>query len=89
MVVELPQRESLTGCIIRKTDGNEGRMTKATVYTSEDGATWVARESIDKMPKEWAVTFPEGTPAKWLKVEFDNSKGNDYAHISHFVVYGN
>ncbi len=88
-VVELPKRRFVSGCIIRKVDGNENRMNKATVYTSEDGATWVARESIDKMPKEWAVTFPEGTPAKWLKVEFDNSKGNDYAHISHFVVYGN
>lgn len=87
-VVELPKRRFVSGCIIRKTDGNEGRMKKATVYTSEDGATWVARESTEQMPKEWAISFPEGTPAKWLKVEFDNSKGNDYAHISHFVVYG-
>ena len=63
-------------------------MNAATVYTSEDGATWVARESIDKAPKEWAVTLPEGTRAKWVKVEFDNSKGKDFAHISHFVIYG-
>ncbi len=87
-VVELPKHRFVSGCIIRKTDGNEWRMNNATVYTSEDGATWVARETTDKMPKEWAITFPEGTPAKWVKVEFDNSKGNDYAHISHFVVFG-
>lgn len=87
-VVELPEHRYISGCIIRKVDGNEARMNAATVYTSEDGATWVARESIDKTPKEWAVTFPEGTRAKWVKVEFDNSKGKDFAHISHFVIYG-
>ena len=88
MIVELTERRFISGCIIRKIDGNEGRMRRATVYTSEDGATWVPRESTDNMPKEWAITFPEGTPARWVKVEFDNSAGNDYAHISHFVIYG-
>ena len=86
MIVELPKRESLTGCIIRKTDGNEGRMTKATVYTSEDGATWKPRESTDNMPKEWVVKFADGTPGKWVKVEFENANP-DFAHISHFVIY--
>ena len=85
--VELPERKSLTGCIIRKTDGNEGRMKKATVYTSEDGATWKPRESTDNMPKEWVVKFADGTPGKWVKVEFDNSAAADFAHISHFVIY--
>lgn len=87
MVVELPGRCSLTGCIIRKTDGNEHRMKKATVYTSEDGATWKPRESTDNMPKEWVVKFADGTPGKWVKVEFDNSAAPDFAHISHFVIY--
>lgn len=87
MIVELPERKSLTGCIIRKTDGNEGRMKKATVYTSEDGATWKPRESTDNMPKEWVVQFADGTPGKWVKVEFDNSGAADFAHISHFVIY--
>ncbi len=88
MVVELPERRFVSGCIIRKTDGNESRMKKASIYTSEDGATWVARQSVDNMPKEWAITFDEGTSAKWLKVEFDNGNGQDFAHISHFVVFG-
>lgn len=87
MIVELPGRRSLTGCIIRKTDGNEHRMKKATVYTSEDGATWKPRESTDNMPKEWVVKFADGTPGKWVKVEFDNSAAPDFAHISHFVIY--
>ena len=86
MIVELPERKSLTGCIIRKTDGNEGRMKKATVYTSEDGATWKPRETTDDMPKEWVVKFADGTPGKWVKVEFDNA-APDFAHISHFVIY--
>lgn len=85
-IVELPNAATVTGCIVRKTDGNEGRMKKATVYTSSDGATWMPKESTDNMPKEWAVNFPAGTKAKWVKVEFEN-KSPDFAHISHFVVF--
>ena len=85
-IVELPNSSAVTGCIVRKTDGNEGRMKKATVYTSSDGATWMPKESTDDMPKEWAVNFPAGTSAKWVKVEFEN-KSPDFAHISHFVVF--
>ncbi len=87
MIVELPERKSLTGCIVRKTDGSEERMRKATVYTSEDGATWKPRESTENMPKEWVVKFADGTPGKWVKVEFDNAGKSDFAHISHFVIY--
>ena len=86
MIVELPERKSLTGCIIRKTDGSEHRMKKATVYTSEDGATWKPRETTENMPKEWVVKFADGTPGKWVKVEFENA-APDFAHISHFVIY--
>lgn len=86
IIIELPSRQSLAGCIIRKTNGNEGRMKKATVSISSDGATWVPQESIDSMPKEWVVPFPGGTAAKWVKVEFDNPSP-DFAHISHFVIF--
>ncbi len=88
-IVELADgnNTSLTGCIIRKTNGNEGRMKKATVYTSADGATWMEKARTDDMPKEWVVQFPAGTKGKWVKVEFDNSPRKDFAHISHFVVY--
>lgn len=85
-IVELQQPGFTTGCIIRKTNGNEGRMKKAVISTSEDGATWFKRAEIADMPKEWAVRFPDGTRAKWVKLEFDNA-GPDFAHISHFVVY--
>ncbi len=87
-IVELADSDkTLTGCIIRKCNGSEGRMTKATVYTSSDGATWMEKAKTDNMPKEWAVQFPAGTKGKWVKIEFDNSPGKNFAHISHFVVY--
>lgn len=85
-IVELPNAATVTGCIVRKMNGNEGRMKKATVYTSSDGATWMPKESTEDMPKEWAVNFPAGTKAKWVKVEFEN-KSPEFAHISHFVVF--
>ena len=87
MVVELPTAGYVSGAIVRKTDGNEWRMRKATLYTSEDGATWMARATTDDMPKEWAVSFADGTRCKWVKVEFDNTGKADFAHISHFVIY--
>ncbi len=86
-VVELKDSGIITGCIIRKSDGSEGRMRKATVYTSEDGATWMQKAQTEDMPKEWAVKFPAGTKGKWVKLEFDNSPGSNFAHISHFNVY--
>ena len=88
MVVELKEKALLSGCILRKSGAaaNWGRMKKAVVYTSEDGATWMKRAETDMMPTEWAVPFPEGTHAKWVKVEFDNSGAADFAHLSHFIV---
>lgn len=85
-IVELAAHGFTTGCIIRKTDGNEGRMKKAVVYTSEDGATWFKRAEVEDMPKEWVAHFPEGTRAKWVKLEFQNAYA-DFAHLTHFVVY--
>ncbi|MBR5330412.1 MAG: hypothetical protein IKV13_02885 [Akkermansia sp.] len=85
-IVELQKPGHTTGCIIRKTNGNEGRMKKAVVSTSEDGATWFKRAEIDNMPKEWVARFPDGTRAKWVKLEFENAHP-DFAHISHFVTF--
>ena len=85
-IVELQKPGFTTGCLIRKTDGNEGRMKKAIISTSEDGATWFKRAETDNMPKEWAVQFPDGARARWVKLEFDNS-GPEFAHISHFVIF--
>lgn len=86
-IVELEKSGELSGCIIRKSDGNEDRMKSATVYTSADGATWMKKESVQNMPKEWCVKFPAGTQGKWVKVEFDNGDAPQFAHLSHFVVY--
>ncbi len=86
-IVELARSGTLTGCIIRKSNGSEERMRKATIYTSEDGATWMKKAETDDMPKEWAVQFPAGTRGKWVKLEIDNGEGKNFAHISHFVVF--
>ncbi len=85
-ITELKEASHVTGCIIRKTDGNEGRMKKAIVSTSEDGATWFPRAETDNMPKEWVAQFPEGTRARWIRLEFVNEHP-DFAHISHFVTF--
>ena len=85
-IVELQNPGHTTGCIVRKTNGNEGRMKKAIISTSEDGATWFKRAEIADMPKEWVAKFPDGTRAKWIKLEFDNANP-DFAHISHFVTF--
>ena len=63
-----------------------GRMKKAIVSTSEDGATWFPRAETDNMPKEWVAQFPEGTRARWIRLEFVNEHP-DFAHISHFVTF--
>ncbi len=86
-IVEVARPGILTGCIIRKSNGSEERMRKAVVYTSADGATWMKRAETDNMPKEWAVQFPEGTQGKWVKLEFDNGEGRNFAHLSHFVIF--
>ncbi len=86
-IVEVARPGILTGCIIRKSNGSENRMRKAVVYTSADGATWMKKAETDDMPKEWAVTFPEGTQGKWVKLEIDNGEGKNFAHLSHFVVF--
>lgn len=86
-IVQVNAPGYLTGCVIRKFDGNEDRMAKATVYTSSDGATWFKRAETENMPKQWNISFPEGTKGRWVKVEFDNSARANYAHISHFLIY--
>ena len=88
-VAELPNAAVMTGCIIRKSGAsfNWGRMKKATVYTSADGATWMKAAETDNMPTEWAVRFADGTKGKWVKVEFDNSAAPEFAHLSHFVIF--
>lgn len=86
-IVELEKAASVTGCLLRKTDSEGYRMKKTAVYTSQDGATWVKRAETDNMPEEWAVNFPEATPAKWVKVEFDNTGKPLPAHLTHILIF--
>ena len=86
VIVELKNVVNLAGLIITKRNGNEDRMKKMEVSTSTDGATWFPLASTDNMPKEWIVTAPEGTRAKWIKVEAKNAQP-EFMHLRHILVY--
>ena len=86
VIVELKNGVNLAGLIITKRNGNEDRMKKMEVSTSTDGATWFPLASTDNMPKEWIVTAPEGTRAKWIKVEAKNAQP-EFMHLRHILVY--
>ena len=86
VIVELKNGVNLAGLIITKRNGNEDRMKKMEVSTSTDGATWFPLASTDNMPKEWIVTAPEGTRAKWIKVEANNAQP-EFMHLRHSLVY--
>lgn len=87
VIVELAEGANLTGCLLRKTDAEGYRMKKVAIFTSQDGATWVKRTDTDNMPQEWAVNFPEAVPAKWVKVEFDNTGKPMPAHLTHILLF--
>ena len=36
--------------------------------------------------KEWVITAPEGTKAKWIKVEAKNAQP-EFMHLRHILVY--
>lgn len=86
MIVELDGNATVTGCLVHKVPGNEGRMKRAKISTSTDGATWFDQEKTDNMPSEWVVQFKPGTKAKWVRIEFDNPQP-EFAHISHFLIF--
>ena len=86
MIVELDAKATVTGCLVHKVPGNEGRMKRAKISTSTDGATWFDQEKTDNMPSEWVVKFKPGTQAKWVRIEFDNPQP-EFAHISHFLIF--
>lgn len=86
VIVELKNGVNLAGLIITKRNGNEDRMKKMEVSTSTDSATWFPLASTDNMPKEWIVTAPEGTRAKWIKVEAKNAQP-EFMHLRHILVY--
>ena len=86
MIVELADKATVTGCVVRKVPGNDWRMKKATIATSTDGATWFDQETTQDMPSEWMVQFKPGTTAKWVRIEFENAQP-EFAHISHFLIY--
>ena len=86
VIVELKNGVNLAGLVVTKRDGNENRMKKMEVSTSTDGATWFPLAATENMPKEWVITAPEGTKAKWIKVEAKNAQP-EFMHLRHILVY--
>lgn len=86
VIVELDGGKELTGCIIRKS-GNGNDMKKATVAVATDGVNYTPMAQTDNMPEEWVVPFPNGTRAKFVRIEFDNADAPRSAHLSHFLVF--
>lgn len=86
IIVALKQGVDLAGLVITKRPGNEDRMKKMEVSTSTDGATWFPIATTEDMPKEWVVTAPENTKAKWIKVEAKNAQP-EFMHLRHILVY--
>lgn len=86
VIVELKNGVNLAGLVVTKRNGNEDRMKKMEVSTSTDGATWFPLAATENMPKEWVITAPEGTKAKWIKVEAKNAQP-EFMHLRHILVY--
>ena len=86
VIVELDGGKELTGCIVRKS-GNGNDMKKAILSVGTDGKNYTTVGTTDNMPEEWAVTFPKGTRAKFVRIEFDNAEAARSAHLSHFLVF--
>lgn len=86
VIVELKNGVDLAGLVVTKRNGNEDRMKKMEVSTSTDGATWFPLAATENMPKEWVITAPEGTKAKWIKVEAKNAQP-EFMHLRHILVY--
>lgn len=86
-VVTLERPVELSGVIVRKADGNEWRMKKATLSVSTDGATWFQIAETDNMPKVWSVSAKPGTKAGYVKATFISEGNGEFAHISNFLIY--
>lgn len=69
VVVELPRTVDVSGILIVKNKGNDGRVKKARVSRSVDGETWFPVEETPSMPKQWRITPLADTQARWIKVE--------------------
>jgi hypothetical protein len=86
VVVELPRTVELSGVLVVKNNGNQGRMKKVRVSRSVDGATWFPVEETPAMPRQWAVVAPAGLKARWIKVEALNDKP-EVMHFRNILVF--
>lgn len=85
LIVELPSAVTLGGVLLVKNDGNQGRLKHVKISRSTDGATWFPISESNDMPRQWKVTAPPGTSARWLKFEAINDKP-EVMHLRNFIV---
>lgn len=86
VVVELPRAVELSGILLVKTNGNQGRIKKVRVSRSVDGATWFPVEETPSMPSQWRIVPPAATKARWIKVEALNAKP-EFMHFRNILVF--
>lgn len=86
VTVQLRETVTLASLAIEKTWGNEGRLRKARLETSVDGATWFEVARTDNCPDLWKVDLSgQGKRARWVRLVADNGEG-DYLHLRSFLV---
>lgn len=86
VVVELPRTVELSGILVVKSDGNEGRMKKVRVSRSVDGESWFPIEETPAMPKQWRINPPPDTRARWIKIEALNERP-EHLHFRNILVF--
>ena len=60
---------NLAGLVVTKRDGNEKPDEENGGLHVHGRSHLVPLAATENMPKEWVITAPEGTKAKWIKVE--------------------
>ena len=86
VTVQLRETVELASITIEKNRGNEGRLRRARIETSVDGATWFQVAGTENCPDIWKIDLSgQGKRARWVRLVADNGEG-DYLHLRSFLV---
>lgn len=86
VTIQLRETVTLASLTVEKTWGNEGRLRKAKLETSVDGATWFEVAATENCPDIWKVDLSgQGKRARWVRLVAENGDG-DYLHLRSFLV---
>ena len=86
IVVQLPAEVPLSGILLVKNSGNQWRLKRMRLSRSNDGEHWQPIAEVADMPPQWLVEPPDGTRAKWIKLEALNTQP-EHLHIRNILVY--